>query len=85
MGQDRKREAGKQERNHREHRVWMFQRHACLLVRFGAFDGTGGFLIVQLCHFSFVLNRIVHLPVPSENVSRCGKEFSTSWRGLRFG
>jgi hypothetical protein len=35
-------------------------------------------LILQLLHLKFVLNRIVHLPVPSENVSRRGKEISKS-------
>jgi len=75
MGQDRKRGAGKQKDNHRERPVWIFQRQACSLVRFGAFDRTGGFLILQFCDFTFVLNRIVHLPIPSENVSRRGKKF----------
>jgi hypothetical protein len=28
--------------------------------------------------FSFVLNRIIHLPVPSENLSRCGKKILES-------
>jgi hypothetical protein len=74
MGQDRKRGAGKQKHNQSERRVWIFQRQACSFVHFGAFDGTGGFLILQLCDFSVVLNRIVHLPVPSENLSRRGKE-----------
>lgn len=73
MGQDRKRGAGKQKHNHRERRVRIFQRQACSLVRFGVFDGTGGFLVRELRDFSFVLNRIVHLPVPSESVSWRGK------------
>jgi len=87
MGQDRKRGAGKKKHNHHERRVWIFQRQACSLVRFGAFDGTGGLLIRGLCDFSFVLNRIVHLPVPSENLSRRGKNiseiFSADHRGDR--
>ena len=40
MRQDRKPEAGKQKHNHAEHRVWIFDRHTCSVVRFGDFDGT---------------------------------------------
>src|SRR4030095_3592598 len=46
---------------------------------FGAFGITEEFLIVQLFHFSSALKRIVHLAVPSENVSRRGKRI---WKSV---
>src|SRR5215813_4846600 len=78
MGQDRKRGAGKQKHNHAKYRVLILRRHTRSLPRFGGFGGSERFFILQLFHFSFVLNRIVHLPVPSENLSRRGNEISES-------
>ena len=74
MRQDRKPEAGKQKHNHGEHRVRIFDRDTCSLVCFVLQCGRKRYLTPQLLGFSFVLDRIVHLPVPSENVSRHGKE-----------
>jgi len=70
------REAGKQKHNHTEHRVWILDRNSCFLVRVGVFGGTEGFFILQLVEGQLRLNRIVHLPVPSENVCWRGKGFS---------
>jgi hypothetical protein len=56
----------------------IFDRHICSLLRFGVFGGTERFLIVQCFHFSMVLKRIVHLAVPSENVSWRGKKITKS-------
>jgi len=65
MCQGRERETGKQKHNHAEHRVWIF---------LGVFGGTEGFFLVQVFHFSLLLDQVGHLPVPSENVSRRGKK-----------
>ena len=70
------REAGKQKRNHAEHRVWILDRDSCFLVRVGVLGGPEGFFILQLVEVSLVLNRIVHLPIPSENVCWHGKGLS---------
>ncbi len=78
MRQDRQPEAGKYKHNDAEDRVWIFDRHSCSLVRFGLRPSRKGFFTPQLLRFSFFLDRIVHLPVPSENVSRRGKKISTS-------
>ena len=75
MRQDRKPEAGKQKHNHGERRVWIFDRDTCLLVCFVPRCGPKRYLTFQLLHFSSSLGRIVHLPVPSGNVSRRGKGF----------
>jgi hypothetical protein len=78
MGQERKPEAGKQEYKHAKHRVWIFDRDTCLLVCFVLRCGPKRYLTRELLRFSFVLDRIVHLPVPSETVSRRGKKISKS-------
>jgi hypothetical protein len=76
--QDREREAGNQKHSHAEHCVWIFDRRTCCLVCFVFQRGPKRYLTPQLVRFSFVLDRIVHLPVPSEIVSRRGKKFSKS-------
>jgi hypothetical protein len=73
MRQDREREAGNEKHSHAEHRVWIFDRHTCSLVCFVIRCGPKMYLTPHLLRFSFVLDRIVHLPVPSENLSRRGK------------
>ena len=81
MRQDRKPEAGEQKNNHGERRVWICHGDICSVARFGAFGGTEGFFMVQLFQFSFVLDRIVHLPVSSENLSWRGKKrFAADYR-----
>jgi len=74
--QDRKPEAGKQKHNHGEHRVWIFDRDTCSLVCFVFRCGPKRYLTPQLLHFRSFLDRILHLPVPSEDLSRRGKRFS---------
>ena len=85
MRQERKPEAGNEKHSHAEHRVWIFDRDTCSIGCFVLRCGTKRFLTLQLLDFRSSLARIVHLPVPSENVSRHGKEISKSWRGLRLG
>jgi hypothetical protein len=80
MRQDRESEAGKEKHNHGERRVWIFDRDTCSLVCFVLRCRPKRYLTPQLLRFSFVLDRIVHLPVPSENVSQRGKRFSKSFR-----
>jgi hypothetical protein len=80
MRQDREREAGKEKHSHAEHRVRIFDRHTCSLVRFGLCQSRKAVFLLQLLHFSFVLDRVVHLPVPSENVSRRGKKIQNVCR-----
>src|SRR5512133_2939057 len=75
MRQERKPEAGKYKHNNAEHPVWIFNRRNRSLVCFVLQSGPKWYLAPQLFHFSFVLDVIVHLPVPSENVSRRGKRF----------
>jgi hypothetical protein len=72
------REAAEQKHNHAEDCVRIFHRDICAVARLGAFGRIEGFFVVQLFDFSFVLARIVHLPVPSENLSRRGKKISES-------
>jgi hypothetical protein len=79
MRQDRKREAGKQKHSHAEHRVLIFDKHACALVRFGLWRNDKRRLMLQRFHFSFALDRIVHLPVPSESFTGRGKKISKSF------
>ena len=79
MRQDRKPEAGKQKHNHGEHRIRIFDRHACLLVCLVLRCGPRRYLTLQLSHFRSSLDRIVHLPVPSENMTRGGKKISKSF------
>jgi len=66
MRQERKAEAGKYKHNNAEHPVWIIDRRTCSLVRFVLQCGPKRYLTGQLMRFSFVLDRIVHLPVPSE-------------------
>ena len=75
MRQGCEREAGKQKHNHAERRVWIFDRHTCFLVRFGASVEPKGLSSFSSCISASSLDRVVHLPVPSENVS---------WRGKRI-
>jgi len=79
MRQDRKPKAGKQKHNHGEHRVRIFDRHTCLLVCLVLRCGPRRYLTLQLSHFRSSLDRIVHLPVPSENMTRRGKKISKSF------
>ena len=78
MRQDCEREAGNEKHSHAEHRVWIFDGHTCSIGRFVRRCGTKRFLTVQLLDFRSSLARIVHLPVPSENVSRRGKKVGES-------
>jgi hypothetical protein len=81
MRQDRKREAGEQKHGHAEHRVLIFDGDTCSLVRFVRWRDDKRLLMLQRFHFRFVLDWMVHLPVPSANVSRRGKKISKCWRG----
>src|SRR6476620_5559749 len=76
MRQERKPEAGKYKHNYAEHRIWIFDRRTYSLVCFVLQCGRKRYLTPQLLGFSFVLDRIVHLPVPSGNVSRRGKKIA---------
>ena len=76
MRQERKPEAGKYKHNDAEHPIWIFDRRTCSLVCFVLQCGRKRYLTPQLLRFSFVLDRIVHLPVPSGNVSRRGKKIA---------
>jgi hypothetical protein len=78
MRQDRKSEAGKYKHNDAEHPIWIFDRRTCSLVCFVLRCGPKRYLAPQLLRFNFVLDRIVHLPVPSEKVSQRGKKISES-------
>ena len=78
MRQDRKPETGKYKHNDAEHPIWIVDRRTCSLVSFVLRCGPKRQLTCQLVRFSFVLDRIVHLPVPSENVSRRGKKITKS-------
>ena len=78
MRQNREREAGNEKHSHAEHPVWIFDRDTCSLVCFVLQCGPKRYLTPQFLRFSFVLDRIVHLPVPSEKVSRRGKKISES-------
>src|SRR6476659_5924028 len=78
MSQERKPEAGKYKHNNAEHPIWIVDRRTCALVCFVLRCVPKRYLTPQLLRFSFVLDRIVHLPVPSESFSRCGKKISES-------
>jgi hypothetical protein len=75
MRQERKPEAGKYKHNHAEHPIWIVDRRTCALVCFVLRCVPKRYLAPQLLHFSFVLDRIVHLPVPSEIFIRRGTRF----------
>jgi len=83
MRQERKPEAGKYKHNNAEHPIWIFDGGTYSLVCFVLQCGRKRYLTPQLVRFSFVLDRIVHLPVPSEGFSRRGKRISEILRGLR--
>ena len=72
--QDRKPEAGNEKHSHAEYRVWIFDRHTCSIGCFVLRCGTKRFLTLQPLHFRCSLDRIVHLPVPSEGFPRRGKK-----------
>jgi hypothetical protein len=74
--QDREREAGNEKHSHAEHRVWIFDRDNCLRVCFVLRCGPKKYFTPRLLAFSFIFDGIVHLPVPSEKVSRRGRENS---------
>jgi len=74
MRQDREPEAGKKKHSHADHRVRIFDRHSCSLVRFGLWREDKRFLTLQRFHFGFALDPVVHLPVPSEDFSGRGKK-----------
>jgi hypothetical protein len=76
MRQERKPEAGKYKHNNTEHPIWIFDGGTYSLVCFVLQCGRKRYLTPQLVRFSFVLDRIVHLPVPSESFSPRGKEIS---------
>jgi len=82
MRQERKPEAGKYKHNDAEHPIWIIDRRTSLIC-FVLQCGRKRYLTPQLLGFSFVLDRIVHLPVPSESFSRRGKKISEILRGLR--
>jgi len=84
MRQCCKREAGKQKHNHAERCIWIFDRHTCFIGCFVLRCGPKRYLTPQLLHFSFVLDGIVHLPVPSESLTRRGKKFRNRCRGEGF-
>ena len=75
MGQERKPDAGKHKHNNAEHPIWIIDRRTCFLICFVLQCGPKRYLTPQLLRVSFVLDRIVHLPVPSEVVNRRGKRF----------
>jgi hypothetical protein len=74
MRQDRKSEAGKYQHNDAEHPVWVVDRRICSLICFVLQCGPKRYLTPQFLRFSFVLDRIVHLPVPSEIFTGRGKK-----------
>jgi hypothetical protein len=76
MRQERKPEAGKYKHNNAEHPVWIFDRRTYSLVCFVLQCGPKWYLAPQLFHFSFVLDVIVHLPVPSESFVERGKQIA---------
>jgi hypothetical protein len=78
MRQERKPDAGKHKHNNAEHPIWIIDRRTCFLVCFVLQCGPKRYLTPQLLRVSFVLDRIVHLPVPSESFSRRGKKISES-------
>jgi|SRR6476660_2216940 hypothetical protein len=75
MSQERKPEAGKYKHNNAEHPIWIIDRRTSLIC-FVLQCGPKRYLTPQLLRVSFVLDRIVHLPVPSGNVSRRGKKIA---------
>jgi hypothetical protein len=77
MRQERKPEAGKYKHNNAEHPIWIIDRRTSLIY-FVLQCGPKRYLTPQLLRVSFVLDRIVHLPVPSESFSRRGKKISES-------
>ena len=89
MRQDRERQARKQKHSHGEHRVRIFDRDTCLLVCFVLRCGPKRYLTPQLLHFRSFLDRIVHLPVPSEDFAPRGKKivkiFTSDYRIARMG
>ena len=78
MRQDGKPEAGKYKHNDAQHPIWILDRRACSLACFVFRCGPKRYLTPQFLRLSFVLNRIVHLPVPSEILTRRGKKVSES-------
>src|SRR5882672_2028729 len=74
--QDREPEASNEKHSHAEHRVRIFDRDTCSIGCFVLRCGTKRFLTLQLLDFRSSLARIVHLPIPSEDVSRHGKKIS---------
>src|SRR5882757_9657443 len=78
MRQERKPEAGKYKHNNAEHPVWIFDGRTRSLVCSVLQYGRERYLTPQLVRFSFVLDRIVHLLVPSESFCRRGKKISES-------
>jgi hypothetical protein len=83
MREDREPEAGEYKHNDAEHFIWIFDRRTRSVICFGFQCGPKRHLTPQLLCFSFVLDRIVHLPVPSGNVSGRGKKISKISRRLQ--
>src|SRR6478609_4288471 len=79
MRQERKPEAGKYKHNNAEHPIWIVDRGTCAFVCFVLRCAPKRYLTPQLLRVSFVLDRIVHLPVPSESMSRHGKRI---WKSV---
>jgi hypothetical protein len=80
MRQERKPEAGNYKHNNAEHFIWIIVRRTYSLACFVLQCGRKRYLTPQLVRFSFVLDRIVHLPVPSESFSRGGKKVLNLYR-----
>jgi hypothetical protein len=83
MGQERKPEAGEYKHNDAEHFIWIFERRTRSVICFVFQCGPKSYLTPQLLGFSFVLDRIVHLPVPSETLPLRGKKIWKSCGELR--
>lgn len=75
MRQKGKPEAGKYKHNYVKHPIWIFDRRTCSLIYFVLQYGPKSYFAPQLLCFSFVLDRIVHLPLPSEMFNWRGKKF----------
>jgi hypothetical protein len=78
MRQERKPEAGKYKHNNAEHPIWIIDRRTYSLICFVLQCGPKRYLTAQLFRFSLVLDRIVHLLVPSETVRRRCKKILES-------
>lgn len=78
MREDRKAEARYYKHNDAEDPILIVDQRICLLVSFGLRCGPKRYFTHQFVNFRSSLDRIVHLPVPSEGVIRRGKKISKS-------